>query len=53
MALSHLRRWRPDAPRRFKVPLGATIPLAALAVMAVLITKIELSSLKVPRRSSR
>jgi amino acid transporter len=46
MSVIILRRWRPDAPRRFKMPFGAAIPIAALLVMAVLITRIDLDSLE-------
>jgi amino acid transporter len=47
MAVIVFRRWRADAPRRFRVPLGATIPLVALLVMAVLITRIDRKALAV------
>lgn len=46
MALIIFRRWRPDAPRLFKVPLGATIPLVALGVMSLLVYKMDARSLK-------
>lgn len=45
LAVIIFRRWRPDAPRLFKVPLGATVPLAALVVMAALISRIDAKSL--------
>ncbi|HEY3448179.1 MAG TPA: APC family permease [Myxococcales bacterium] len=45
LAVIIFRKWRPDAPRLFRVPLGATIPLAALGVMSVLVTRIEAKSL--------
>ncbi|MBI5544461.1 MAG: amino acid permease [Deltaproteobacteria bacterium] len=41
LAVIVFRRWRPDAKRLFRVPLGALIPLAALAVMSMLITRIK------------
>ncbi len=46
LAVIIFRRWRPDAPRQFRVPLGATIPLVALGVMSVLVTKMEARSLQ-------
>ena len=45
LAVIIFRRWRPEAPRIFRVPFGATVPLIALASMAFLITKMEGKSL--------
>ncbi|MGC4117017.1 MAG: APC family permease [Myxococcales bacterium] len=45
LALIIFRRWRPDAVRQFKVPLGATIPLVALGVMSLLVYKMDPKSL--------
>jgi len=40
------RRWQPDAPRAFRVPLGATIPLLALGLLGLLITRIDMPALE-------
>lgn len=41
LAVLVFRARRPDAPRLFRVPLGPVIPIVALAVMALLITRID------------
>ncbi len=44
MATIIFRKWRPDAKRLFRVPFGSAIPLAALAVLSVLVTRIDAKS---------
>ncbi len=46
LAVIVFRRWRPDARRLFRVPLGNTVPLLALAMMGLIITRIDWKSLK-------
>jgi amino acid transporter len=46
LAVIVFRRWRPDAHRVFRVPLGSTLPLLALGLMGILITRIEWRSLR-------
>ncbi|MGI5864337.1 MAG: APC family permease [Myxococcales bacterium] len=40
LAVIVFRRWQPDARRVFRVPFGSAIPLAALAMMGFLVTRI-------------
>ena len=47
LAVIVFRRWKPEAKRQYRLPLGNTIPLIALALMGVLVAKIEWASLEV------
>lgn len=46
LAVIVFRRWIPDARRQFRVPLGNTVPLLALAMMGLIITRTDWKSLK-------
>lgn len=46
LAVIVFRRWQPDARRLFRVPLGSTVPLLALALMGLIITKVDWKSLQ-------
>lgn len=47
LAVIVFRRWKPEAKRQYRLPLGNTIPLIALALLGVLVAKIEWASLEV------
>jgi len=45
LAVIIFRRWRPEAQRQFRIPLGVTVPMLALLFMGFLITRIDLGAL--------